>query len=106
MEDLQIEKQKLQDKYDRDTSRLEADAKTLEQRLTSQHSLAVTELTRQHKADMEALRKELEQKYVTMKQVATSFDCTCIVGVIFFYLLSKAFCNLLLVWVALQQQPG
>ena len=84
MEDLQIEKQKLQDKYDRDTSRLEADAKTLEQRLTSQHSLAVTELTRQHKADMEALRKELEQKYVTMKQVATSFDCTCIVEVILF----------------------
>ena len=63
------ERQKLQEKYDRDTKSLEESAKKREQQLENELTQKITELEKKHKNELEALRKDLDAKHAAAKKV-------------------------------------
>ena len=66
------ERQKLQEKYDRDTKSLEENAKKREQQLKNELTQKMNELEKKHKNELEALRKDLDAKHTSAKKVVPS----------------------------------
>ena len=63
------ERQKLQERYDRDTKSLEENAKKREQQLKCELTQKMNELEKKHKNELDTLRKDLDAKHAAAKKV-------------------------------------
>ena len=73
LEEMEQDRKKLQEKYDLDTKRLEENAQKREQQMKTEHAQKITQLEQKHKQAMDALRKDLENKYASSKKVVLHY---------------------------------